>query len=142
MKCLGHEAKILEGLPTTGSGTSTVDGPVIDMANYEAVTLVAKFGTGNNGNTVQAQQGALSSGSDAADLEGSQVTVNNAEGIVSLTIVKPQKRYITFQGLRGVATTIDWGTAFLYGGKTKPVNNNDGSSIVHQQVVSPNEGTP
>lgn len=133
--------KYRQGAATTGAGTSEVDGDIIDMQNYEGVIWICKFGTAATGNQLQAQQGADSGMSDAADLIGTLTTVGSSDEIVYLDLYRPRERYVRCQVQRGTSTTIDWCIAIQYGPKKLPVDNDVAGTIAGERHISPAEGT-
>jgi hypothetical protein len=141
MKNLSNYVLIKSALATTTAGTSEIDGATIDMQGYEGVLFVAKFGTAAANNTLQAQQGADSGLSDAADLAGTSVTVGASDELVWLDLYRPEKRYVRVQAERGTSTTLDWGIALLYGPRTVPADNAVAGTIAGELTASPDEGT-
>lgn len=138
---LSKQVAIRSALATTGAGTSEIDGATIDMQGFEGVLFIAKFGTAATGNQLQAQQGADSGLSDAADILGTLTTVGSSDEIVYLDLNKPLKRYVRVQAERGTNSTLDWGVAILYGAKKQPVDNDTAGTIAGELHVSPIEGT-
>jgi len=133
--------RFLEGIATTIAGTSTINGAEVDMANFEGVLFVAKFGTAAVDNTLKAQQDDVTGMAGAADLEGTLVTVGASDEIVWLDIYRPLKQFVRMVALRGTSTTIDWGIAIRYAGKKGPQINNVPGTIAGELHVSPAEGT-
>lgn len=138
---LSNGVAIKSALATTGAGTSEIDGATIDTAGYEGVLFIAKFGTAASDNTLQAQQGAASDLSDAADLAGTSVGVGSSDEIVWVDLFRPLERYVRVQAERGTSTTLDWGVAILYGARTMAVDNATAGTIAGELHVSPAEGT-
>lgn len=141
MMNLSKQVEIKSAAATTAAGTSEVDGATIDMEGYEGVLFIAKFGTAASGNTLQAQQGAASNLSDAADLEGTLVTVGASDELVYLDLVRPQERYVRIQAQRGTSSTLDWVVAIKYGARKLPVDNDTAGTIAGEVSISPAEGT-
>ena len=142
MMQLSNYIKILSGAATTSAGTSTVDGATIDTQGYEGVLWIAKFGTAASNNTLQAQQGAASDLSDAADLASTKVGVGSSDELVWLDLRNPDERYVRCQALRGTSTTLDWVIALPYGPRVLPVDNTTAGTIHGEAHVTPSEGTP
>lgn len=139
---LSNHVKIEQAAATTGAGTSEIDGATIDTAGYEGVLFIAKFGTAAADNTIQAQQGAASNLSDAADLAGTLVSLGgSSDEIVWLDLYRPQERYVRIQVERGTSTTLDWAVAIKYGARNTPVDNTTVGTIAGELSVSPAEGT-
>lgn len=143
MDFLSNLAAITGGaLATTTAGTSTVTSSAIDMAGYENVICIAKFGTAAADNLLKAQQSSDDGSTDAySDLEGTSVGVGSSDEIVWLDIKRPAKRYIKFLALRGTSTTLDAGIVLRYGSRLLPVDNTTAGTIHGDQFVSPAEGT-
>lgn len=141
MPNLSNMTRFLEGIVTTVAGTSTINGTEVDMANFEGVLFVIKFGTAAADNTIKAQQDDVTGMAGAADLEGTLVAVGASDEQVWLDIYRPLKQFVRMVALRGTSTTIDWGIAIRYGGKKGPQVNNVAGSIVGELHVSPAEGT-
>ena len=138
---LSRQVAIESGAATTGAGTTEVDGATIDTSGFEGVLFIAKFGTAASNNTLQAQQGAASNLSDAADLEGTSVTVGSSDELVYLDLYRPRERYVRIQAERGTSTTLDWCVAIKYGARKQPVDNDTAGTIAGEVHVSPAEGT-
>jgi hypothetical protein len=141
MQQLSNFVKIMQGAATTAAGTSEVDGATIDTAGLEGVLFIAKFGTAATDNTLQAQQGADSGLSDAADLIGTSVAVGASDEIVWLDLYRPQERYVRVQVERGTSTTLDWCVALGYCPRVTPVDNTTAGTIAGEAHISPAEGT-
>ncbi len=137
---ISNETKLREAFPATATGTGSVDGATVDTQGYEGVRFFAAFGTPAADNTLKAQQGAQPDLSDAADLEGTQVTVGAGDGLVWLDIYRPRKRFIRAVATRGTGTTIAWGGYELYGARSRFVNNNEPGVTAGELHVSPGEG--
>lgn len=138
---LSNKVKIESALATTAAGTTEIDGATIDTAGYEGVLFIAKWGTAAAGNFLQAQQGAASNLSDAADLEGTAVGVGASDEIVWLDLYRPRERYVRVQAERGTSSTLDWGVAIKYGARVTPVDNTTAGTIHGELAISPAEGT-
>lgn len=133
--------KIEQAIATAGAGTSEINGAILDMAGYEGVLIVAKFGTAAANNTIKVEQGDTSNLTDGADLAGSQVSVGASDEIVAIDIYRPTDRYVRPIALRGTSTTLDWAVAFKYGAKKQPVDNSIAGTIASEKHASPAEGT-
>ncbi len=142
MPNLSNMAKFLQGIATTAAGTSAINGDEADMANYEGVFFVIKFGTPAADNTIKAQEDDVTGMAGAVDLAGTLVALGGAsDEIVWLDIYKPLKRFLRMVALRGTSTTIDWGLAIRYGGKKGPQINAIVGTIAGELHVSPLAGT-
>jgi hypothetical protein len=127
-------------------GSADRNGATLDMQGFEGVLIVFKFGDIASGATtsVKAQQGAASNLSDAADLEGTGITVaaDDDNQIFVIDLYKPQERYI-----RGVVdkdasnNTEEMAWYIQYGPTEKPCDNNVADAITTELHASPDEGT-
>ncbi len=138
---LSNSVKFSAGIANTSAGTTSINGATIDMAGFDGVVFVIKFGTAASNNTIKAQQGADSGMSDAADLAGTSVGVGASDEIVWLDIYRPQERYLRMVAARGTSTTIEWGMAIPYGPRVQPVDNTIAGTIFGELHISPVEGT-
>lgn len=138
---LSDGVKITEGIATTGAGTSTINGTVIDMEGYEGVLFIIKFGTAASDNQIKAQQDTAVGMGTAADLLGTLVAVGASDEIVALDLYKPREQFVRMLGLRGTSTTIDWGVAIRYGAHKTPVVNALAGTLAIEKHISPAEGT-
>ena len=80
------------------SGTADRTGTVLDMAGFDGVLMIVKFAAIATGATtsVKAQQGAAANMSDAADLEGSGITVADDDDnqLFVINMYRPAERYV------------------------------------------------
>lgn len=126
---------LVAALTTAGTTTITTTSP-LDMTGYEGVVFFVTYGTAAAGNFLKAQQGSVSDGSDAADLEGSKCIPSADAGVACVDVYRPQKRYVRPSCVRGTSTTLGEIWAFRYGKDKMPV------SITNiTRVASPAEGT-
>lgn len=138
---LSNTALITSALATTTAGTTTVTGTTIDMANFEGVLFIAKFGTAAANNTLHGEQGADSGLSDAADLLATETVGGASDEIMWLDLYKPRERYVRVMADRGTSSTLDWGVALQYGARKLPVDNTTAGTIHGETHASPAEGT-
>lgn len=136
-----NKIQIKKAVAYTSAAASNVNGDVIDTANSESALFLVRFGTAAADNTIKVQQGALSDGSDMADLEGSSVAVGSSDEIVAVEIVKPRERYLRVVVLRGTSSTIEAGFVLLGGQRVQPADNADAGTIASEKLISPPEGT-
>lgn len=146
-RALGPDIKVIDNaVAATAAGATAVNGATIDMAGYEGVVFIVRFGalTATQVTSLKAQQDSDSGGGTMADLLGSK-TANLADGdsgkSLMLDIFRPAKRYVRCVVNRGTANAvIEGGIAILYGGSSRPAANP--STIVSFEThVSPAEGT-
>lgn len=138
---LSNQVKISEAAATTAAGTTEVDGAAINMAGFDGVLFVAKFGTAAAGNQIQAQQATDSGFSDAADLLGTLTTTGASDEIVWLELFQPQEQFVRIQAQRGTSTTLDWAVAIQYGPRKLSIDNTVAGTIAGEIHASPAEGT-
>lgn len=142
MDFLSNEALIAASIATTGAGTSPVTSSAIDMAGYENVFVLVKFGTAAANNVLKAQQSSDDAATDAySDLEGTASGVGSSDELVWIDIKRPSKRYVKIIATPGTSSTIDAGISFRYGARQLPVDNTTSGTIYGEQFVSPAEGT-
>ncbi len=133
--------KITEQIATTATGTTSINGAALDMADYEGVLFVIKYSTAAANNTIKAQQDTAVGMGAAADLAGSSVTVGASDEIVWLEVDNPLERFVRVVALRGTTTVIEWALAIQYGPRLKPVSNALAGTIAGKVLASPIEGT-
>ncbi len=138
---LSSAVKISEHIPTTATGTTTINGTAVDMANSDGVLFVCKFSTPATGNTLKAQQDTAVGMGSAADLLGSSVVVGASDEIVWIDLFKPQERFVRAAALRGTTTVIEWCIAIQYTARLRPVSNALAGTIAGKLLASPIEGT-
>lgn len=133
---------IREGIATTIAGTSTINGTEMNMAGYDGVLFIIKYGTAAANNTIKAQQDTATGMGSAADLEGTSVSLGGAsDEIVVLDIFRPLEQFVRMVALRGTSTTIDWGLAIRYNATARKVTNALVGTLAIEQTTSPAEGT-
>jgi hypothetical protein len=129
---------------TAGTG-DTLTGSTLDMANYDGVLFIGAFGTitATAVTTLKAQQGAASNMSDAADLEGTAISIADTDDnkVALLDIFRPAERYVRAIITRETANAVvDGVIAVQYSGRVKPIT--QGSTVASTEThVSPEEGT-
>lgn len=143
---LAKNVKVTRVMNAQSAGTTDVNGSVVDMEGFEGVCFLVFFGTidANAVTSIKAQQGAESDLSDAADLEGTKVSVADDDDnkVAILDIYKPQERYVRVVVDRGTANAvIDGAVAIQYGARELPTTH-DSSTVLDCEVhASPDEGT-
>ena len=141
-KSLLKGAKITEVISATVTGTTNINGTVVDMANFEFVAFITSLGTAAANNGHKVQQGTTANASDQADLLGSSLLCNNAAGKVLMSeVLHPQERYVRPVVIRGTTTTINSVLAIQWGPRTTPIDNNVVDVQAAETHVSPAEGT-
>lgn len=122
------------------------NGDIIDMAGYSAAKFVVTFHSIAAGavTSVKLQQGAAANMSDAADLEGTSLSVaaDDDGQAFTLSIEKPRERYVRLVVDKdGANNTTESATVELYGARTQPALVNVTDEVTHEYHVSPAEGT-
>ena len=142
---ISKEVKAVRVMNAVAAGFGdTLNGSVLDMANFDGVVFIAAFGaiTATAVTSVKAQQGAASNLSDAADLAGSKIDIADSQSnkLAVLDIYRPQKRYLRMVVSRATQNAvIDGVVALQYKGKKAPVTQ-DASVAGDKLCVSPDEG--
>lgn len=131
---------------TVAAGQTDVTSSVIDTAGYEGVRFILGLGalTSTTVVSTKVRGGALSNGSDLADLEGTSVAVADDDDnqIVVIDVYRPQERYIALKTLRATANAvIDFLVVELYGARKEPVTTTHATVVATEMHVSPEEGT-
>jgi len=145
---LGKNVKISTAVtPTEGvAGAAAIEGTVLDMANYEGVLMVARFGaiTENAVTSVKAQQGAESDLNDAADLLGTGITVADSDDgqIFIIDLYRPRERYVRLYVSRATQNAVVAEAHYVqYSPRKGPVTQNVADAVTYELHVSPAEGT-
>lgn len=142
---LSKNTKLTRVINAQAVGTTTVNGSVVDMQNFEGVMFAVAMGAVTDAASIKLQQGVQSDGSDMTDLEGTSVTVP-ADGdnqIFWLDIYRPRERYVRVVVVRGGATgaVIDAGLAVQYGPRKAPTTHDSTTVGDGELHASPAEGT-
>ncbi len=120
--------KIVRSSPiTTGGNGDTITGTTVDAAGFDSACVVAELGPVTDAAvaTLRVQDGALSNGSDAANISGASAVLTAATSSntqIVVDVVKPMLRYITPTLQRATQNiAINSITVYLYNAKTVPV---------------------
>ena len=133
---LTEDVKVTAAAPTV-TGTTTIDTAEVDMAGWDGVLFVVRFGTPASNNNIRGQQDVVTGMAGAADLAGT--LVNHATNAVHmLDLQRPQERFIRCRVTRGTSTTIDTMLVLQYRGRNKPPTQ---PTSVLEQFTGPAEGT-
>lgn len=140
-----QDVKVTTGLDYV-SGSADRNGAILDMSGYRGVYIIVKFGAIATGavTKVKAQQGAVANMSDAADLEGSGMSVaaDDDNQVFILDVDRPRERYV-----RGVIdkdavnATAEVMLYLQYGPDYKPQVNDVTDAVTTKTVTFPAEGT-
>jgi len=124
------------------AGTGAVNSTAVDMQGWDGVLFLTTMHVANSGNYINAAQGDLSNGSDAADLEGTKVVCEYADVAMWLDIYKPIDRYVRVEAVRaGSSTAMGEIWAIQYSGRIMPQDNDTMNTITGKLHISPAEGT-
>ncbi len=143
---LAREVKVTRVMNAVAAGTTDQESSTVDMQGFDGVMFVAAFGTitTNAVTSVKAQQGALSNGSDGADLVGTGITVADDDDnqVAIIDIYRPQERYVRCVIDRGTQNAvIDGVLAIQYKGRRQPTTHDSTTVIAAESHNSPAEGT-
>jgi hypothetical protein len=145
---LGKNVKVSTAVtPTAGAaGTTDINGTTLDMQGFEGVLMLVRFGaiTASAVTSVKAQQGAQSDVSDAADLEGTGITVadDDDDQIFAIDLYRPQERYVRLVVDRGTQNAVVASAEYIqYGIRKGPITQNVTDAVTYELHVSPDEGT-
>jgi hypothetical protein len=136
----GHlleDTKITTEAPT-GAGTSTIDSAAYNMAGFDGIVFIVRFGTPAANNNIRAQQDIVTGMGAAADLAGTLVnspTLNQH----MVDVKRPIEQFVRCRVTRGTSTTIDSITAIQYRSRNHPVT--QPATAVFETWHSPLEGT-
>lgn len=146
MDNLTKAGKLTRVINAMAAGTSAINGSVIDMKGFDAVTFIVGFGVITAGavTSIKAQQGDQADLSDAADLAGTSISVADTDDnkLVALEI-EPTKRYCRLVVVRATQNAVvDFGTAQQTKAGSEPVTH-DASTVIASEYHGPSarEGT-
>lgn len=122
------------------------NGATLDMQNFEGVLMIVKFGdiAGSAVTSIKAQQGASSILSDAADLEGTGITVADDDDnqIFIIDLYRPQERYVRVVVDKDAShNTEEMAWYVQYGPRKGPVTQTVADEVTYELHISPAEGT-
>lgn len=128
-----------------GTGTADREGALVDMKGWDGVLIIAQFAEVATGgaNSIKAQQGALSNGTDMADLLGTAQTIPDTfDGkIAYIDVYQPSERYVRVFVDKDTSNVCAETVTYLqYKGVTNPTAA-QGSNVSGEQHASPAEGT-
>lgn len=142
---LSKDAKVTRIMNGVVAGTSDQTSAVLDMDGFESVEFIALFGALSTGavTSIKLQQGALADMSDAADLEGTKLSIAESDDdkVLITELIKPKERYLQVVVDRGTGNAvIDGIIAIQHGARVLPVTH--ASSVAGSELhSSPSEGT-
>lgn len=145
---LSDEIKITEVIDATAgaAGAADIEGTTIDMAGFDGVLYLVQFGAITAGavTSVEARQGALANGSDAAALEGTKQTVadDDDDQIFAIDVIGIGERYSTLHVDRATQNAVvRTALAIQYHARSKPTAFAVADLVNLEQHAAPIEGT-
>lgn len=142
-----QEFSITSALDILGSAAATDrEGATLDMLGFRGVLMVVKFGSIATGavTKIKAQQGAQSNLSDAADLEGTGITVaaDDDNQVFIIDLYEPAERYVRLVVDKdGANATNESALYFRYGATQRPQAVAIADAVTYERHMSPGEGT-
>lgn len=142
---LTNATKTQRVLNATAVGTTNVNTSVVDTAGFGGVRFIVLYGAVTDGtNSIKAQQGTASDGSDMADLAGTNVAVAATDDnkLAVVEVIRPRERYVRAVVVRGGATgaVIDGAIAELFDPAVEAVTKH--ADVAAQEThLAPAEGT-
>lgn len=143
---LTKQGRFTRVIDRTAAGTSDVESSIIDTKGFKSITFIVGFGTivADAATSVKIQTGHDDALSDAADLEGTSISIadDDDNGIVAIEVVEPQERYVRVVVDRGIQNAeVDFGLAIQTGPDFVPVTHDSSTVIDAELHASPYEGT-
>jgi len=141
---LGKNTKITVATPYA-SGTSAVEGTVIDMSGWDGVICVVTMAAITTGaaTSVKWQQNIIDSASGMADLLGTSITIADSDDdeLFIMDLYKPLERYV--RTVISKATQAAGASAIYiqYRGSKAPIDNSVTGESTYELHISPAEGT-
>lgn len=111
--------------PTNGAaGTTSINGTIIDLAGFNSCLIAVHFGTIVAGavTSIKAQVGDASDLSDAADVSGSSVTIQDTDDdkVFYIDVLRPRKRYLRVVASRATQNATLAAVYLLYDASAQP----------------------
>jgi len=139
---LNERVKITWVADYASANTTDVNGTGLNMAGYEGVIFVAKYGTAAADNVLLAEGSSDDGGGDAyAELTGTQVGAGASDEVQWVEVYRPVEQYIRCVAERGTSSTLFGILAIQYGASSQAVDNTTAGTIHGEYHVSPAEGT-
>jgi hypothetical protein len=138
--------KITTALDFAVAAAADRNGATLDMDGYRGVLMFVKFGAieAAGVNSIKAQQGAASNLSDAADLEGTGITVaaDDDNQIFIIDLYEPTERYVRLVVDKDAThTTEEMAWYVQYGARNRPTTPTVTDKVTYERHESPAEGT-
>lgn len=127
-------------------GSADRNGAEFDMASFEGVLMVVKFGDIAAGATtsIKAQQDTATGMASAADLEGTGITVADDDDnqIFIIDLYRPLERFVRVVVDKDAANNTEEMAFYVgYGVRKYPVVQTLADEVTYELHVSPDEGT-
>lgn len=140
------EFKWTVALALVAAAAADRNGAALDMMNFRGVLMVVTFGAVAAGATtsIKAQQGAASNLSDAADLEGTGITVaaDDDEQIFIIDLYEPAERYVRVVVDKDTSNnTQEIANYIQYGARVRPTTPAVTDAVTYERHMTPAEGT-
>lgn len=128
------------------AGTTDIEGDVVDMAGFDAVTFKVTLGAITAGavTAIKLQEGDADDLSDAADLEATSITIADDDDtqIILIELNKPLKRYCRIYIDRATQNAVvENATAIKFRAKERPVTHSTTTILAAEIHNSPVAGT-
>ena len=141
---LGKNTKITVATPYA-SGTSAVEGTILDMSGWDGVVCVYTMAaiTGGAATSVKWQQGTDGTVSDAADLLGTSITIADSDDdeLFIMDLYKPLERYVRVYVSKATQAAGASAMYIQYRGSKAPIDNSVTGESTYELHISPAEGT-
>lgn len=139
---LSQEIKISNALDYA-SGTAGRNGLALDMQGWDGVLMLVRLGAVADGavTSIKAQQGSASDLNDAADLEGTKITIAGTDdnGIKYIDLYQPQERYVRLVVDKDGANACAESASYIqYRGRVVPSTH--GPGVSGEAHLAPYEG--
>lgn len=138
--------KLTRVIDAAAAAQTDIESTIIDMQGWKSVTFIVGFGaiTGGAATSVKIQTGSNAALSDAADLEGSKITIADDDdtSICAIEIVEPVERYVRCVVSRATQdSVVDFGLAIQTGPSAMPTVHDTATVLATEIHASPSEGT-
>lgn len=145
---LSDEIKVTQVIDATAgaAGAADIEATVVDMAGFDGVLYLVVMGAivATAVTSIEARQGALADGSDAAALAGTKQTIADDDDnqIFAIDVAGIQERYSRLHVDRATANaTVQTALAIQYKARSKPTAFAVANAVNLEQFASPVEGT-
>lgn len=132
--------------PTAGaSGSSNINGTVLDMSGYRGVVALVHFGaiTAGAATSLKMQQDTVVGFGGGADLAGSGITVIDTadDTIYAIDLANPLEQFVRLVILRATQASTVCALYLQYRGRSRPAI---AAAVLTatKKLISPAEGTP